>query len=228
MGIKCIYTSDIERSDLIVKYNRGEGLSVYEPAPGKIWFYSETEMIKDGEIVENTSYASDKAKSIRANLIEGLNFNLKSSIAYVGVRFDYKGDTLLFETNKESLSLINFTVTMAQANKYSMIPGWKCRKITAPYEPVSVDFSVEQFKKILDFATSMVLGAFGVETEFNAKINAATVEELNNEEFVSALEEEMKAAYAKLPIKIEGLFPTEVAPSEPVPESTETTEEPTA
>lgn len=149
----------------------------------------------------------DLALQIKNDLIEKVNYPLKEKVAYTGVLFTKDGQDLCFETNNNSMAMINFILTQILAGALTSVANWKCRRVEAPHEPVSVDFTVEQFQQLVQFAGVMVTSAFAVEKEINAQIEALTVEQLNNEEFVEGLKIQMEAAYAQVPVRLEGLFP---------------------
>lgn len=143
---------------------------------------------------------------IKNELIENFNYPCKEKVAYTGVMFDYNGQELCFETNKNSMSMINFTLTQILANTLTSVDNWKCRKTIAPYEPYSVTFTVQQFQQIVTFAGLMVTKAFEVEKQINEQIEFLTVEQLNNEEFVENFKLQIQEAYKQIPVKIENLF----------------------
>ena len=187
--------TDKQRMDFIVEYNHGLGYTINETDTG-------LQALGDTQ--------DEKAEDIRNQLIEGINYQLKADIAYTGVRFDYYIDNepveLIFETNKDSMSLINFTITMLQTSGATSVPNWKCRKTTEPYEPVAVTFTKEQFTNVLNFASVMVTKAFAVEDKINTEINALTTDQLSNTEFVEAFKQNIEQAYATISTKIDDLF----------------------
>lgn len=187
--------TDTQRMDFIVEYNHGLGYTINE---------TDTEL-------QALGYTQDeKAKDIRNQLIEGINYQLKADIAYTGVKFDYYINNepieLIFETNKDSMSLINFTITMLQTSGATNVSNWKCRKTIKPYEPVAVTFTKEQFTNVLNFASVMVTKAFAVEDKINTEINALTTEQLSNTEFIEVFKQNIKQAYATISTKIDNLF----------------------
>lgn len=163
------------------------------------------EVIVDFKLITLTEYEKANAEVERVRLTEKVNYPLKAKVAYTGVRFDYKGEELVFETNETSIPMINFTLATAQQAGLKEIPNWKCRKTTAPYEPVSVTFLVEDFQRIIAFASQMILQAFQVEDTINKEIQSMTVAQLNDNGFLKQAEARMKEVYAKVPVKIEGL-----------------------
>lgn len=163
-------------------------------------------LIIDGIIYSQEEYQKVQATKTRNELIEQVNYPLKAKVAYTGVRFDYEGQELVFETNETSISMVNFTAMMAQQAGLSEISNWKCRKTVEPFEPVSVTFTMEQFQKLLTFASQMVLGAFAVEEQINLQIQELTIEQLNNVEFIETFKQQMELAYSQVNTKIENLF----------------------
>lgn len=157
-----------------------------------------------GEI--NEEYEAEQAEKNKNYLIEEVNYPLKAKVAYTGVRFDYQGQELVFETNETSISMINFTAMMAQQSGLSNISNWKCRKTIEPFEPVSITFTTEQFQKLIAFASQMVLQAFAVEEQINQKIQALSVEQLNNPLVLQKTKQQMELAYNNVPVKLEDLF----------------------
>lgn len=158
---------------------------------------------------DTDEYLQEQADKIRNELIEQVNYPLKAKVAYTGVRFDYEGQELVFETNETSISMVNFTAMMAQQAGLSNISNWKCRKTVEPFEPVSVTFTMAQFQQLLTFASQMVLQSFAVEEQINLQIQELTVEQLNNTEFIETFKQQMELAYDKVPVKLEGLFTEE-------------------
>ena len=155
---------------------------------------------------DTDEYQQEQANKIRNELIEQVNYPLKAKVAYTGVRFDYEGQELVFETNETSISMVNFTAMMAQQAGLSNISNWKCRKTVEPFEPVSVTFTMTQFQQLLTFASKMVLQSFAVEEQINLQIQELTVEQLNNAEFLETFKKQMELAYSQVPVKLEGLF----------------------
>lgn len=166
---------------------------------------------KDEQIVLNENYDIEQAEIKREYLIEEVNYGLKAKYAYTGVLFDYNGEELVFETNNNSIALINTTMlnllTMPNMNE---VANWKCRKTYSPFAPVSVTFTSEQFKKIVAFAQDIIVRAFGIEDSVNLEINKLTTEQLLDEQFINNFIIEMQNAYSSLNTKIENLFEQEI------------------
>lgn len=197
--------TQIQKADFIVLHNHQNGRKI-EETPEALYALEVDEIMQDGEPVKNPDHAAEQASKNRNYLIEQVNYPLKAKVAYTGVIFDYNDDELVFETNETSISMINFTAMMSQQAGLTNISNWKCRKTVEPFEPVSVTFTMEQFQKLLAFASQMVLQSFAVEEQINLQIQALTVEQLNNTEFIETFKQQMEEAYSKVPIKIEGLF----------------------
>lgn len=155
---------------------------------------------------DTEKYMKEQAEKNKNYLIEEVNYPLKAKVAYTGVRFDYQGQELVFETNETSISMINFTAMMAQQSSLSNISNWKCRKTIEPFEPISITFTTEQFQKLILFASQMVLQAFAVEEQINQKIQTLTVEQLNNPLVLEQTKQQMELAYNNVPVKLEDLF----------------------
>lgn len=203
--LKKPYINEAEKYDFIVKYNHAMQLLIEEDDYA-LYALEPNEMFVDGEVIINHNYNIEKANIVKNDLIENVNYSLKEKVAYTGVFFDFNDENLVFETNKNSMSLINFTLTQIVIGNLIEVKNWKCRKSTAPYEPYSVDFTAEQFTNILTFAGEMVNNAFAVEKEINSQIELLTTEQLINEEFVNNFKIKMKEAYDSIPIKIVNLF----------------------
>lgn len=162
---------------------------------------------KDGEVVLSDTYDLEQAEIKRNYLIEELNYGLKAKYAYTGVLFDYNGIELIFETNNNSIALINSTFLNLLANPtITEVSNWKCRTTNEPYSPVSVTFTSDQFKTIVGFGQNMITQAFAIEDSNNVKIKELTTDNLLNNEFILQFEEEIKNSYNSLNIKIENLF----------------------
>ena len=145
---------------------------------------------KDGEIVLSDTYDLEQAEIKRTYLIEEINYNLKAKYAYTGVLFDYNGIELVFETNNNSIALINSTFLNLLANPtITEVSNWKCRTTSEPYFPIAVTFTSEQFKSIVGFGQNMITQAFAIEYSNNIKIKELTTDDLLNDEFILKFEE---------------------------------------
>lgn len=162
----------------------------------------------NGEFVFSKDVINEQAEDVRNHLIEDINYPLKEEIAYTGVFFDFNGEELVFETNKESISLINTTL-LGILQGAQQVNNWKCRKTIAPYSPVNVDFTAQQYQAIVMFGQNMITQTFAIEGEINNQIKLLTTEQLLNKEYVAGLEVQMKAAYSQVNRKFENLFPSE-------------------
>lgn len=195
-----------QRCDFIVNYNHKKGLTIQETDTA-LYALEAWEKLDGDEVLDNTQeYEQEQAEKNKNYLIEEVNYPLKAKVAYTGVRFDYEGQELVFETNETSISMINFTAMMAQQSGLSNISNWKCRKTIEPFEPVSITFTTEQFQKLIAFASQMVLQAFAVEEQINQKIQALSVEQLNNPLVLQKTKQQMELAYNNVPVKLEDLF----------------------
>lgn len=201
----------IEKNGKIINFNTDKQLLINTYGNTETILETERPMVLSDDCTEfvfadSEEYKAEQANRTRNKLIEQVNYPLKAKVAYTGVIFDYNNEELVFETNEKSVSMINFTAMMSQQAGLTNISNWKCRKTVEPFEPVSVTFTMEQFQKLLAFASQMVLQSFAVEEQINLQIQALTVEQLNNTEFIETLKQQMEEAYSKVPIKIEGLF----------------------
>lgn len=197
--------TDKERINFIVEYNHQKGLKIEETSDA-LYALESNEIMQDNKPIIDPTYDVEQAKIIKNNLIENINYNHKAKIAYTGVLFDYNGIELVFETNKESMSMINNKLIQILSGLITSIDGWKCRKTIEPYEPYSVNFTVEQFNKLITFGGNMVTQAFNIETEINKQIEQLTVEQLNDKEFIINFKKQIEEIYNTIPIKIENLF----------------------
>lgn len=147
------------------------------------------------EIILNENYENEQAELKRQYLKEEVNYTLKAEYAYEGVRFTNNTKTLVFETNKESVSLITMTLVAIQSGLQTSVESWKCRELQEPHSPISVDFTSEQFLKLVTFARNMVQQSFNVEKELNEEIDKLSVEDLLDEDYMKTYEEHMKTTY---------------------------------
>ena len=163
-------------------------------------------VFKNDKIVLSDSYDLEQAELKRIYLIEEVNYNLKAKYAYTGVLFDYNDEEIIFETNKNSITLINTTMLNLLGGFITEVSDWKCRSSKKPFTPIAINFTIDQFKSIVKFSQHMITQAFSIEKNLNIQINELTVEQLLNEDFVKQFEENMILAYSDLKIKIENLF----------------------
>lgn len=146
----------------------------------------------------------DKLKELQTYLTEEVNFVAKSNIAYTGVLFDYKGKELVFETNKDSITLITSTLLKISQGT-QIIKDWKCRETIAPYEPVSIDFTAIQFMQFVAFGQAMIAQAFAVESAINEKIKALDYYYVTDDT-IAEMTKQINDAYKSIPIKLEGVI----------------------
>lgn len=165
---------------------------------------------RHGELIFAEDIEQELVEETRNYLIENINYPLKEKVAYTGVMFEKDGQELCFETNKQSMSLINFTLTQILAGNMDNIRNWKCRKTTAPFQPVAVDFTKEQFQKLVAFAGNLVSIAFTLEAHFNERIEQLTTDQLKDDIFIKSLKEQMQNDYDAIDIKLHDLFPTNI------------------
>lgn len=147
------------------------------------------------EIIINENYDNEQAEIKRQYLKEQVNYTLKAEYAYEGVRFTKDDTIIVFETNKESVSLITMTLVAIQSGLQTSVESWKCRGLEEPHSPISVDFTSEEFVKMVTFARNMVQESFNVEKELNEEIDKLSVEDLLDEDYMKTFEEHMKTTY---------------------------------
>lgn len=152
-------------------------------------------LYENGQIVQNTDYDNEQAELKRQYLKENINYTLKAEYAYIGVILTKDNKQIVFETNKESISLITMTLVALQSGLQTSVTNWKCRELEEPHSPISIDFTSEQFLKIVNFAKSMVQKAFDTETTLNAEIDKLTIDELLDVDYMKTFEEYMKTTY---------------------------------
>lgn len=144
-----------------------------------------------------------KLKELQNYLVEKVNYVEKANVAYTGVFFDYQGKELIFETNKDSITLITSTL-LAISSGATHVKDWKCRESKEPYAPVSVNFTAQQFMIFVNFAQTMIAQAFAVESIINDKIKAMTTYEMhdNTKELYAKV---IKQAYSQVQTKLIGV-----------------------
>ena len=146
-----------------------------------------------------------KAEEARTYLTEQVNYVYKAKVAYTGVYTNYKGKEVIFETNKDSITLVTSTL-LSLSSGVKIVKDWKFREVNEPYTPVSITLTALQFQQFVAFGQAMITSAFTVESKVNAMIEAASIENLCNAEKVKAFEAKIAQAYSAVPTRLLGVL----------------------
>ena len=142
------------------------------------------------------------AEENKTYLKEQVNYAYKAKVAYTGVYTTYQGKDVIFETNKDSITLITSTLLSLSAGAKS-VKDWKFREVEVPHNPVSIDLTALQFQTFVAFGQTMISQAFMVESQINAIIDSLDASTLCNKDAIKALEQQIEQAYAKVPVRLD-------------------------
>lgn len=132
---------------------------------------------KDGEIILDPNYKTRKAQEKQKELAE-YNYEQKAKKAYGGILIN---NTYLFETNETSQAMITASLIGLQSAPDDTTLNWK---VYMGDIPLVVPVTKAQLAQLFAFAINMVNLSFGLEGERNKILANATIEELNNEQWV--------------------------------------------
>ena len=152
-----------EKLNFIVEYNHNQGLEIKETTEAlEAWGYTQEEQAQ-GKQKELAEY----------------NYQQKAKKAYGGILIN---NTYLFETNEASQSMITASLIGLQNAPDETTLNWKVYKDN---QPLVIPLTKVQLAQLFAFALNMINTSFGIEGLRNEALAVATVEELNNEEWVS-------------------------------------------
>lgn len=134
-------------------------------------------------------FNEDKAKEKREYLVNKI-YQIKADKAYGGVIIN---NLLVFETNQTS---ITNTVASLALMADTASANWKFYTVTGV--PSVQKITKVQLAGIAQFGQAMINSCFEVEGAANVQLEAATTEQLIDEEWVAAFEAQVQAAMDKI------------------------------
>lgn len=177
--LKQPYTEE-ERCEFISEQNHMLGYEIREVEDGlEAWGKTDEEL----------------APTLQKGLVTSI-YQIKANKAYGGVVVN---DALIFETNQTSIT--NTVASIALMND-TATANWKFYTMTG--EPYMQQVSKLQLASLAQFGRDMINECFKVEGIFNEKLQEATTEQLNNEEwrknFITEVQTEMDKVNNKLTV----------------------------
>lgn len=145
--------------------------------------------IVDGKIVE-LQYPS--ASVIREQFTREL-YNLKCGVAYTGIILQDIDHSYTFETNTNSITLINSTLVAAQDD--STVLQWK---VYENNKAVFYALTIKQLKILFAFGMTVINAAFATESSFLDQIQAMSDEQLMDDAFVEELKATAREQFATI------------------------------
>ena len=162
-----------------------EGKVFNDPEPGRHYLDKDGWHRKTDEV-----YFKELADTARASLVQ-YNYEQKAARAYGGVIIN---DLLIFETNQTAIT--NTVASLALMDDTDTT-NWKFYNKNG--EPVSQDVTKLQIAGIAKFGRKMIDACFKVEAQFNQTIAQASIEDLNNPEYVENLKTQIKEGMEAVP-----------------------------
>lgn len=195
------YTEE-EKMNFIVEYNYNKGLRIetvdnYFGDTNFATHYAleANELLINGEVVVNPNYEKEQAEIIQKRLVED-NYQQKAKKAYGGILIN---DTYLFETNETSRSMITASLIGLQNAPDETTLDWKVYKDN---QPLVIPLTKVQLAQLFAFALNMINTAFGVEGVRNNDVANATVEQLNDDNWVQNFRKETELAFEQINNKV--------------------------
>lgn len=170
----------IQGNDILIANNK-EALSKYysDVLPLPIDYEAGKYIVQDGILIDNTeAWTIEQAQAKQKELAE-YNYQQKAKKAYGGILIN---NTYLFETNEASQSMITASLIGLKDAPDETTLNWKVYKDN---QPLVIPLTKVQLAQLFAFALNMINTSFGIEGLRNEALAVATVEELNNEEWVS-------------------------------------------
>lgn len=204
------YTQE-EKNNFIVEYNHNQGLKIEETSIA-LYALLPNEIMVNNEPTVDTDYEAKEAQKVQVELVE-YNYEAKAKKAYGGILIN---DTYLFETNETSQSMITASLIGLQNAPDETTLNWK---VYANNKPIVVPLTKVQLAQLFDFAFNMVTISFKIEGLRNEALAVATVEDLNNEQWVEQYKIATDFAFNQINNKIDVVLvanPTETPSDEPL------------
>lgn len=192
-----VYLTREEWQALLAGQSKGLQICYYEgkvfnAEPGRYYCDEEGWHKKTDE-----EFDLEKANEKREYLVNKI-YEIKAKKAYGGVIIN---DTLVFETNATA---ITNTVASLSLMSDTATASWKF--YTVDGKPSVQKITKAQLAGIAQFGQTMINACFEVEGAANVQLEAATTEDLINEEWVTAFEQTVQAEMDKINNKIEIQF----------------------
>ena len=142
--------------------------------------------IVDGEIIE---LQYPPVAAIREHLVNTL-YELKCGVAYGGIVLQGDEHSYTFETNTDSITLINSTLVASPEDTATL--QWK---VYENDETAFYTLTVAQLKVLFAFGMSVINTAFATESALLAEVHEMADEQLADEELVRAFEERSRQQF---------------------------------
>jgi hypothetical protein len=125
------------------------------------------------------------------------NYQQKAKKAYGGILIN---GAYLFETNETSQSMITASLIGLQNAPDDITLNWKVYKDN---QPLVIPLTKIQLAQLFAFALNMINTAFGLEGVRNNDVANATVEQLNNNDWVQNFRKETELAFEQINNKVD-------------------------
>ena len=145
--------------------------------------------IVDGEVVELQYPPVD---DIRTRLVNSL-YDLKCGVAYNGIILRDGDHAYTFETNTDSITLINSTLVACQDDSLEL--QWK---VYENNEATFYTLTIAQLKVLFAFGMTVINTAFATESALLAEVHAMTDEQLADSAYVSEFESNAQQQFAAI------------------------------
>ena len=180
-----VYLTRDEWKALLAGQSRGLQICYYEgkvfnAEPGRYYLDEEGWHKKTDE-----EFNEEKAKEKRQYLINKI-YEIKAAKAYGGVIIN---NLLVFETNQTAITNTVASLALMQDGQTA---SWKFYTVTGV--PSVQVITKQQLAGIAAFGQSMINSCFEIEGAANVQLQAATTEQLINEEWVAAFEAQVQSA----------------------------------
>ena len=196
------YTEE-ERMNFVVEYNHNQGLRIetvdnYFGDTNFATHYAleANELLVNGEVIINNEYENEQAKIIQKRLVED-NYQQKAKKAYGGILIN---NAYLFETNETSQSMITASLIGLQNAPDNTTLNWKVYKDN---QPLVIPLTKVQLAQLFAFALNMINTAFGLEGVRNNDVAIASVEQLNDDNWVQSFRKETELAFEQINNKVD-------------------------
>ena len=180
-----VYLTRDEWKALLAGQSRGLQICCYEgkvfnAEPGRYYLDEEGWHKKTDE-----EFNEQKANEKRQYLINKI-YEIKADKAYGGVIIN---NLLVFETNQTAITNTVASLALMQDGQTA---SWKFYTITGV--PSVQVITKQQLAGIASFGQAMINSCFEIEGQANVQLQAATTEQLINEEWVAAFEAQVQSA----------------------------------
>jgi hypothetical protein len=125
-------------------------------------------------------------------------YNIKSKVAYGGIKVKKTKTEFIFETSKDSIILANSKFIMLQSKPDNYIINWKTWGSVDALLPIYIELTKSEFIKVFEFAGEMIEQCFAVESKLNSEILKLKDSKLADAEYINQVKQYIAESFKNI------------------------------